>query len=700
MIPVSSTSTAAAPGLWARVRADLRPDPERWRHAARVALAGVLVVGVQMTQRYDIIYPAMTTLLVVTETKGLGTVTRLVLAFLGATLGSAAAVALMALFLQQPFLLLPVMWAYIIAVMYWMGSSRYRGALFCTGYPFIVIVYMSFFGKEHAEHIAIMVYKSVITGLACGGLVMILLWPERPEQALREQIVASLRHARDTVARLLAAVRSGEPFDLRDFVAEHWRARTPAMIGRIDQAQTDLDLDEATRHRLVSLVTLDARVAAALALAAEELARSSAPPGATASLERLDAALAGMLRRVEGEAACEGAREPPAQAPVWLEPLDAVTRELEAVRPAADALADLERRPDFGSLLWRNLRHCLPRIFRKPLWPVDLPQLQHAVKCSSTIMICALFCIAIAWAQGIGCVETVMLVVQATLGGTLLIGILRLVGVVGGYALAIMLVIWVMPIITTLPGLLAVFAVALFVVGYAMHGSPRVCVPAMQVMIVVDFAILQRTGPDISLLPAMNFSLAVAMGVVVTFIVYRLLWPVHAGEALRPLLGSMLLDTASLLRQACEGRVDSARVDRAQLRLADQVAEFLQHHAHAQLEARHPMDRCELELRLLEQVERLCNDCAVILASRIARTADVRDDAVPLRRAADRLAWLAEVVCDRAPRQEPVPGGDPAAVPAWADRLERLADRVGAARDTSRRLAEAPDPVPALLGMA
>ena len=700
MSPAPSTATTAAPSLWARVRADLRPDPERWRHAVRVALAGVLVVGVQMTQRYDIIYPAMTTLLVVTETKGFGTVTRFVLAFVGATLGSAAAVALMALFLQQPFFLLPIMWAYIIAVMYWMGSSRYRGALFCAGYPFIVIVYMSFFGKEHAEHIATMVYKSVITGLACGSLVMIFLWPERPERALRERLVASLRHARSTVARLLASVRSCEPFDLRSFVAEHWRAQTPAMIGLIDQAQTDLDLDDATRRELVALVTLDARAAAALALAAEELAQPNAAPAAEASLERLDATLERMVRRVEGESASEITPDPSMRASGWLEPLDAVTCALRAATPAADALAGLERRTDFGTLLLRNLRDCLPRIFRKPIWPVDVPQLQHAVKCSSAIMICALFCIAIAWAMGIGCVETVMLVVQATFGGTLLIGTLRLVGVVGGYALSIMLVIWIMPVITTLPGLLAVFAVALVLVGYAMHGSPRVCVPAMQVMIVVDFALLQRTGPSISLLPAMNFSLAVAMGVVVTFIVYRLLWPVHAGASLRPLLGAMLQDTADLLRQAAVSGVDPARLDRAQLRLADQAAEYLQHHANAQLEARHPMDRCEMEVRLLEQVERLCGDCVVILASHVADAGPVRDGVVALRSTADRLAWLADVVGEREPRPEPLPADGSDAGPAWAQRLERVGEGVRTVRETSRRLADLSEPVPALLGMA
>ena len=174
----------------------------------------------------------------------------------------------------------------------------------------------------------------------------------------------------------------------------------------------------------------------------------------------------------------------------------------------------------------------------------------------------------------------------------------------------------------------------------------------------------------------------------------------HAGASLRPLLGAMLQDTADLLRQAAVSGVDPARLDRAQLRLADQAAEYLQHHANAQLEARHPMDRCEMEVRLLEQVEQLCDDCVVILASHVADAGPVRDGVVALRSTADRLAWLADVVGEREPRPEPLPADGSDAGPAWAQRLERVGEGVRTVRETSRRLADLSEPVPALLGMA
>jgi hypothetical protein len=73
--------------LWDAIREDLAPEPGRLQAALRLGLAAVLTVGFQMTLRYEILYPAMTTVLVLTEARGLGTLTRIVLALIGATVG-------------------------------------------------------------------------------------------------------------------------------------------------------------------------------------------------------------------------------------------------------------------------------------------------------------------------------------------------------------------------------------------------------------------------------------------------------------------------------------------------------------------------------------------------------------------------------------------------------------------------------------
>ena len=578
------------PNLWARIKADLRPGPERWRHAIRVAAAGMLIIGVQMTLRYELLYPGMTMLLILTESRGLGTVTRWLFAMIGATVGCAAAVALMALFIQQPFFLLPIMWGYIIVVMYFMGSSRYRGAWFAAGYPFIVAVYMSFFDKGDAEHIAIMVYKSAITGICCTAIVMIFLWPERPEESLKQRLLRGMERSRALIGELIEVASGRRSIDLARFVPEQYRARGPAMIALLEQAETDLALGDDVCRRLRSLIATDTRAAATLSVYAHRVGDEPEPQRAETVSH---------LRVLDGRLA-------------------------EAQEATRHEIGRIEDRPDFGTLLLRNLRRCWPRLVRKPLWPPESAQLRHAVKCSSAIMICALFCIAVNWTMGIGCVETVMLVVQATLGGTLLIGGLRMVGVVFGFTVSILILIWLIPTITTLPGLLVIFGGLLLLVGYAMHGSPRVSVPALQTMIVADFALLQVTSPSIDLDPAMDFSLAVGMGVVVTFAIYRLLWPVHATLALKPAVDAMVNRVTAFTRQYADTPPTLKAIDEAQLQFSDNLAACVSFQSNAQLEAPQSPAECERELQSIEDAASSCETALTETARRVVQRASPR----------------------------------------------------------------------------
>jgi uncharacterized membrane protein YccC len=373
-------------------------------------------------------------------------------------------VALCALFIQQPFFLLPLMWGYIILIMYFMGSSRYRSTLFMAGYPFIVITYMSFFDKGHAEHIAIIVYQSVITGLACASLVMVFLWPPVPIEALREKLIGGLKRPLELQRRLLQVAEDGVPLDLSQHVPEYYRAKTPELVALLDQAQTDLSFDDDVRHDLMSLIAFDSRCAACLGMVVDAVAAdvSNATPRAAEALRALGERMECMIERLEHpkrEIQSLPPLPPHDDVPEWLMPLCSVAHEAERVAPAVAAFAVVEDKPDFGTETLRNLRDCIPNLFRQPVLKPNVAQLKHSVKAASAIMICALFCIALNWTTGIGCVETVMLVVQATFGGTLLIGSLRMVGVVIAYALSIFAVIWIVPVITTIPGLLAMFGV-------------------------------------------------------------------------------------------------------------------------------------------------------------------------------------------------------------------------------------------------
>ncbi len=698
---------AARPTLWDAIREDLAPEPGRLHAALRLGLAAMLTIGLQMTLRYELLYPGMTTVLILTEARGLGTLTRIVLALVGATFGCGCAVAVAALFIQQPWFLLPIMFVYIVAVMYWMGSSRYRGAIFVAGYAFIVTIYMSFFAKEQAEHIATIVYRSIVTGIGCGGLVMTVLWPAPPWRALRAQLIESLEQSLGTLRSIREADASGGVLPSEPI---HDRSRTTAFMQLTQHTETDLDLEPDETSALVTLVAFESR-AAGVSVLVSEAARSDRRAASSTDdallrtcEDELEAVIA-TLRTPPSTRLCrDGDDEPSPDAPATPSPLEAL-RALAVTAPRAQRAAAI-----FGSLpternflveLFRELEHCIPRLFRMPLWPPNPMQLKHATKCASSIMFCALFCISINWASGIGCVETVMLVVQATFGGTLLIGGLRCIGVVAGYSLSILLIIFLIPTIETIPGFLILFGTVVTAAGWALHGSPRVAVPALQTVIVLDFALLQYTQPSITLVPAMDFSLAVAMGVLVTFIFYRLLWPVRAAHEMRVAVADMLRKTAALLRRASKSPPRQAQLDEVRLALADDVRTAMSFHANAQLEAHVQPTRGNTEMSLITGSAAVCSGIVGALEHAASIPSALRREVMLLNASADRLDEAAASIQGQGLPVDQLPLDISAADAshAWTHRLTEESERINALRALAKSLDAQPEDPPLFLGL-
>jgi len=694
--------------MWDALREDLAPEPGRLQAALRLGLAAVLTIGFQMTLRYEILYPAMTTLLILTEARGLGTLTRIVLALIAATFGCACAVALAALFIQQPWFLLPIMFAYIVVVMYWMGSSRYRGALFVAGYSFIVVIYMSFFAKEQAEHIATIVYRSIITGIGCGGLVMVVVWPDHPWNSLRTRLIDGLEQSLKVLRSFSEARASGDALPPE---STHDRSQTTALMQLVQHTETDLDLEPQESSALITLIAFESRAAAV-----SEILSKAAHAGSHAGL----AADADLHTRCEAqlESILDTLRNPPhgstfrlhegdlsPDAPATPSALDAL-RALDATaaraQRAATVFGALPTERNFLVALFRGLEHCVPKLFRMPAWPPNPMQLKHATKCAASIMFCALFCISINWATGIGCVETVMLVVQATFGGTLLIGGLRCIGVISGYLLSIVLIIFLIPTIETIPGFLLIFGVLVTGAGWALHGSPRVAVPALQTIIVLDFALLQFTEPSISLVPAMDFSLAVAMGVLVTFVIYRLLWPVRAGHEMRATVAGMLRKTASLLRSASAAPVRQAQLDEARLAIADGMRSAMSFHANAQLEADVSPARGTTEMALITDSATVCNGIIGALEQGRAASSRLSGETQLLGSSAAALDDVAATIdgqrLDAEPARSPPRAAD--ASRAWTHQLVDETVRADGLRALAANLDAQPEDPPLLLGLS
>jgi len=616
----SATEISATPSILSLLISDLQPETDRWKFAARIALSGLIIIAVQMTLRLEILYPAMSTMLIVSEMKGAGTVTRFLLNVVATTIGCAAAVALGAMFIQQPWFLLPLMWAYITFILYLMGASAYRSAIFMAGYPFIVINFMMFFDKGHAEHIAIIVYKSALVGLCSVSLVTIFLWPIKPLHTLKESMLTGFRRSQQLLRRMIAQIRQGTGFNVSTLIPDYYRTDTASDIEVVDRAQVDYSLCADDNRDLISLLAYERRCSVTFSMQAQRLAANSGESSAKLldNLLLFQGALDNVIDQLEkpSETLQTNAAEMPTQAAAHnTEPTDEVFS-LRTLLPIYNLLQQapqclksvrtlkrLQHEVDFGSQVLLNLRTCLGNIFRQKLNPINATAMKHGIKCASAIMICALVCITLNWNMGIGCVETVMLVVQLTFGGTLMIGALRFTGVLIGFTLAVLAIIFIMPIVTTLSGFLLIFAPVLFCAGYGMHGSPRVSTPSLQVMIVFDFALLQLFGPDISLLPVMNFALAVVMGIGVTFAIYRFVWPVRSTDMLQPCLAEILELLAELLKVGVQSGASIAAVQQTHLKIDGLITKYMTLQHTAQYESAVTITQVDIRVRALEATE-------------------------------------------------------------------------------------------------
>ena len=252
----------------------------------------------------------------------------------------------------------------------------------------------------------------------------------------------------------------------------------------LDQAETDSAFDEREHPDLLSFLAFERRVSAGLYLAAQRLASNKfePTPEAIELLTSLDFFLSRLILKFENFKDFAGIDEAlvrlqdSASKPHSDPSLRAICN-LALEAPLAIAtlrtFTILSHRPDFVSVLIGNLRKSLPNIFRQSILIPNIPALKHAAKCATAILICAIICVTLNWDNGIGCVETVMLVVQTTFGGTLMIGSLRFLGVLMGFSLAIFAVLFLIPLVSTIACFLMIFAPVLFSVIMICHDNKQ-----------------------------------------------------------------------------------------------------------------------------------------------------------------------------------------------------------------------------------
>ncbi|HEY8516929.1 MAG TPA: FUSC family protein [Candidatus Binatia bacterium] len=636
------------------LRTELAPSPARWRATARITVACVVSALLVMTFRIPYGHWFVISIFVVSQPNVGASIDKAILRILGTVLGAAGVIATFAAFPQQPWVLVPLIAAWIFAGMFLSRTSAY---------PYVAqlgaITVVMFLASDAAEPAL-----SVTSGLWRVGAVsfavvvataaQLLVWPDDPEDLLLEDLAGILGAVEARLARTVAGERLESAGD------DVQRLRDGAFNGLA--RQLDLLSNAESRYRalrrrhteqLVLIETVNRIAVASLAL--ETLLQQRDPTGRgvpigdalAARLERVRAGVAELrdalverrsLAAPDGSAADGAAKDDAAEidaaardvaAPAagklagadprdaWLlPPIVDLEDALEHVRPATAFLAPHgAASPEaLGSVLDAGP----PRFFGPTCTFSNVRDVRFAAQATIAAMICYLLVVGLQWPGIFTAIVTCLFVAQSSFGATVQKAILRLSGALLGGVLGIATLLIVVPNFDSLPPFLIAVALGTGIAAYVATGSARISYVGIQIAFAFALCTFDTWGPSVDLTRPRDRVLGILIGNLVTAGVTYWLWPVLAGRDMVNSLESALRHMALLSQVGVSGGVGERVVRPARgfrLQISQDLAATLRMHGEAQFEpgASTPEHRDE-QRRLLALLQAVQGAFLVLLA--------------------------------------------------------------------------------------
>jgi multidrug resistance protein MdtO len=526
------------------ILADLRPTEGRLGMTWRIALVCALVAAVAMI--YKIPEPAIGCYLIIYLMKrdastniamGIG-------AILLVTVFIALVLFLTQMTIEVPFLRLSVMALASFAFVY-LGAVSKLGDL-GSDMALVVTFALSLVSAAPVGEVATrgLLYAWQMVAMPMALMVCFnMVAGTPPSRLLRETV-------RDRIRAVSDVLRTGD-------AASHGRLRDLLAEGNADQDQRALltrvlhYVPNRTSNWLAHAIEQSYR----LMLAAAALPATAIPE------TRL--ALAGDCDTIA--AAID------AKAPVPAPARAADTQQMDD--PAA-----IEIRRSLGELAARD--QTWPRIAQEPFFAADAlsnPGYQRfALKTTLAAMICYIIYAGIDW-QGIHtAMITCFVAALGTTGETVHKLALRITGCLIGAAMGIAAILFVIPNITSVGGLMVLVFVAMLPAAWVTSGSERISYGGVQIGLAFLLTVLQGFEPGISMDDARDRIIGILLGNFMVYVIFTQLWPVGVIDGVRGHLSKALSALAKVATTPPDQRraaIDAASTAMMNLRQAeDQLA--------------------------------------------------------------------------------------------------------------------------------
>lgn len=489
---------------------ELQPYPGRMNLLLRTLLGSALVITLSMTLQVPLLALSLIVVFYVTQTNVV--LTRMVgmLFFLGATLAIAASILLLKFTYGYPLLRIVGACVMFFCSTYLIRVTRIGVVFFVVA---LVVIYAQTFvdQTDQAEvvlRLVLWVWVAVSYSIALTLLVNTLFLPAEPAR----QLEAHLRSQLLTVARSLGGEPSGVSLSAaslqRSILAAQQLLRFACMRDAQYHARQAMHL--ARISHISRLLVLAAQL-------------PSTPPDNPVVVQ--------LRQTVLGLAASVGA----ATASEGLDQLDttnlpAVYQEMRLTLLAFQGAEDghpAETKGQATPLLAADA-------FQNPVYA------QFALKTLLAAMLCYLFYMATDW-QGIHTIMlTCLIVAQPSLGATGMRAVLRVGGALVGSALALAMVVWVIPHIDGIVGLLFMALPVIALGSWVAAGSERISYAGIQIVFTFALALLEQFEPATNLTEIRDRLIGVLLGVGISLVIHAFLWPEAEGDALRKRLAKLI----------------------------------------------------------------------------------------------------------------------------------------------------------------
>jgi multidrug resistance protein MdtO len=175
----------------------------------------------------------------------------------------------------------------------------------------------------------------------------------------------------------------------------------------------------------------------------------------------------------------------------------------------------------------------LPDAFTNP------EHVRYAVKTTAAAVFCYLLYSQLNWSGIHTCFITVYMVSLGTTAETVEKMTLRIAGCIAGALLGTAAIVFVMPAMTSVVGLMAIVFLGALVSAWIAFGSPRISYAGFQIALVFFMCVIQGAAPDFDLTVARDRTIGILIGNVVVYLIFTRVWPVSVAERVDTALNSL-----------------------------------------------------------------------------------------------------------------------------------------------------------------